>query len=245
MKKNDLTDFEHEQVPEWLANYKRGRKLSINKILQSKLVYYPGSFVDLQPVKVFNLLYGLHTYLYVDYGHSKDAIIQAMSEQNYDEYDLYDIREFNLSDIKLKTNEAHYQHSIREQNDIRDFSVTYEYGLVFIFQRKKELEHDILCSRFAIIYMCCDGITTYDKLFQNYKSLHALVIQDHGFGGNYSSFGADGAMYKIAKTIDVFPKYILCARSSKMWEGYMKIKYSEDLPTCWHERDIYESSKLD
>ena len=195
----------------------------------------------MHPIKIFNKHKNLLTYVYVDYGHHKEDIIQLMKEevqrQFMNQYDIYDVREFEISDIPLKDPVVHYSPSEEELKNIEEFSVPEEYGVLFVFKRKYIEEE--LPESFAIIYICCDGIRFYEKLFKNYNSLHILVVQDYGFGGNYNSFGVDGSMYKIAKRINVLPKYILCAANSRIWEGYYEIISYTKLEPHYQERSLY------
>ena len=241
MEENNVFLNEQQEMPTWLKNYKMGKKININSILKNRLVYYPGSFVDIHPVIVFNELNSVHTYLYVDYGHKKEDIIAAMKNEVCERlytYDIYDVCEFNINDIEFEENTPHFFPNDKELELINSFSQKEEYGLLFVFERN--VSDEKMPERFAIIYLCSDGITFYDKFFQNHKSLYALVIQDHGFGGNYNSFGARGAMYKIAKSINVFPKYILCATNSKLWNGYREVYADGILHTDLRERYIYQ-----
>ena len=161
-------------IPEWLRNYRRRQKLNFNKILNSGILYYPGGYVDMHPIKIFNKHKNLLTYVYVDYGHHKEDIIQLMKEevqrQFMNQYDIYDVREFEISDIPLKDPVVHYSPSEEELKNIEEFSVPEEYGVLFVFKRKYIEEE--LPESFAIIYICCDGIRFYEKLFKrNYKYL--------------------------------------------------------------------------
>ena len=55
--------------------------------------------------------------------------------------------------------------------------------------------------------------TLYMTLFfcQRYNRLapYAVLLQDHGFGGYYSNFGAGGVMEKIAQATKVLPEWLI------------------------------------
>ena len=61
------------------------------------------------------------------------------------------------------------------------------------------------------------------------KTLHSFVIllQDHGFGGDYSAFGAEGLMARIAQRTERFPSLLLVARNTNPWENYEALSVLE------------------
>jgi hypothetical protein len=46
------------------------------------------------------------------------------------------------------------------------------------------------------------------------------VLQDHGFGGNYDSFGGGGLMERIAQRTHVQPHFLLVADNTRPWLGF-------------------------
>lgn len=67
-----------------------------------------------------------------------------------------------------------------------------------------------------------DGIMTYYDLFSREygKAPWILLLQDHGFGGNWDRFGHGGAMEKIALETGTMPEILLCADNTHPWRGY-------------------------
>jgi hypothetical protein len=48
----------------------------------------------------------------------------------------------------------------------------------------------------------------------------AVLLKDHGFGGNWTTFGgAEGVLYDIAQQT-VFPEYLLVAKGTEEWPNY-------------------------
>ena len=84
----------------------------------------------------------------------------------------------------------------------------------------KEYGEEHGCKRLAILFLCKDAIASYEAIFSNptINPPYILVIQDHGFGGNYDCFGQNGLLHRIAKSIQIFPSFIL--NGSKVWDGY-------------------------
>ena len=66
-----------------------------------------------------------------------------------------------------------------------------------ILQRESGLNDAHGPSRLAILFLGADAIATYDALFcqgDGTRSPYVVVLQDHGFGGNYDSFGEGGTL---------------------------------------------------
>ena len=50
-----------------------------------------------------------------------------------------------------------------------------------------------------------------------------MILQDHGFGGNYDRFGRGGILNKIADTTNCYPLYMMVADNTAPWDNYEKI----------------------
>ena len=50
-----------------------------------------------------------------------------------------------------------------------------------------------------------------------------MVVQDYGFGGNYSNFGEGGLIEGIAQQQRRLPPYLLVGDNTKPWGGYVRL----------------------
>ena len=104
------------------------------------------------------------------------------------------------------------------------------YGFIEIFGRTRDYDDSHGAARFAVLFLAADGHATYDALFCQGNGLappQYMVLQDHGFGGNYSPFGARGLTHRIAKACGAFPEFMLKAESTEIWRGYDRCTDSE------------------
>ena len=100
------------------------------------------------------------------------------------------------------------------------------FGLYVVLKRDEDHDDSHGPERFAVLFVGGDGHATYDALYcqdDGTPPPFLLVVQDHGFGGNYDRFGADGRLEKIARRCDVYPEWLLVGArgdSYEPWAGY-------------------------
>ena len=232
--KTYLQENYREEIPAWLANHKKGEKVDVKQALQSRIVYYPGSGNDGQPVHTFASAHTAHVFFYVDYGLSKEEAQRQIEISGFKGYHLFDSINISKEDLAPNGWVQHINLSERQMATMAAFAeegMKDPYCLLFIFERDEGYTDEHGAERFAVFFLCGDGIASYDALFgnKNVAAPFCLILQDHGFGGNYDSFGKGGLMDKIAKKTRVFPELILAAvgDSTKVWDGYTQI---DDVP---------------
>jgi hypothetical protein len=219
-----------ESLPKWLADFQPGQELNYQEMLSSRVLYYPGSHYDGQPIETFNRSHHLHVYFYLDYGCNKTDAYKAIFQEGFLGYDRVELREINLwrmlSKPKLAINLTQVQ-----ENEQKNFSSPANggFGYFSIFERKIGFDDEHGAKRFALFFLGYDGITSYDYLFgsKTYNTPHVMLIQDFGFGGNYDKFGNNGLLHKAARMTNSYPKLLLCAQDTEIWNGYTKLENVE------------------
>lgn len=239
-----------EVTPDWLKDFNPNNKPTFDVVLnRGRNLYYPGSGYDGQPIKTFNKAHCVHKFFYIDYGISKDDIIQELSkEEALKGYRKIGMFEYSEKELTPHGWTPHYQPTERDIQIMKDFDIKPDgsYCLVFIFERMEEYSFEHGCDRFALICLKGDAIATYDALFTNRgRSPYVLVLQDHGFGGNYNMFGRGGALEKVAKECEssYWPYYILCADNTEIWGGYNKVSDVQHVGIS-HKRWLFERGDL-
>jgi hypothetical protein len=82
-------------------------------------------------------------------------------------------------------------------------------------------------KKVMFIYLRTDAVQTYKVLKDAGKTPNVIVIQDHGFGGNWTFFGGgeaeeDSPLYLLA--VDSLPNYILVGDGcTTPWNGYTAV----------------------
>lgn len=213
----------HHQIPIWLQDYSKGARFFLANFFNSRVLYYPGAGSDDQPIALFGASHSVHCFLYVDYGIKRSEIGQELLERDqflsgYNELDRISIENRRLMPKGL------VQHinpaDTNQSNFIRGF--VRPYCVLVLLERSDLLDDEYGPQRLAIMFLGTDGIASYDAIFcqETYRPPFAIVIQDHGFGGNYDSFGHGGLLENLALKFGAIPEYLLVGDDSQPWDGF-------------------------
>jgi len=85
------------------------------------------------------------------------------------------------------------------------------------------------------IYLGAEGIQTLGVLIKAGTPPSAIVLQDHGVGGNWSRFGGSSPLYDRAVELDALPRFLLVAENTKSWPGYRQV--SDLVPMAGQQHD--------
>lgn len=224
-----------EPEPEWLQLAERAsdpevRREIVNGFLRSRIVYYPGAGRDGHPVKLFNQAHGAHAYIYVDYGLPEEDVRRyaeaapgrpARGFRGYRHISVLEVKKDELTPWPIIWNLS----SIEIQRATQWYPRIEPYALLYVYERQQPYEDQHGAKRFAVLYLCADGIAAYDAIFCQKKSVavpFCVVVQDHGFGGNWGRYDRDSELELVAKRAGVRPELLLVAfHTSRHWRGYV------------------------
>ena len=210
------------EMPQWLDEYD-GNRVDIAAIRNTACVFYPGSGNDGQPIHTFNAGHAAYLYIYADYGVEKQVI-----ESKLDSFKGYKvIGRHDLALGKLVPAWNPYVSMTQEMAEgIRRNRVA-PYCFIAIFERLSTFSNEHGAKRFAVIFIGGDGIATYDALFGNKNMVAplAVVLQDHGFGGNYNGFGRGSLLEEVVIKSNVYPRLLLVGTvCTDEWHGFYPLK---------------------
>ena len=215
-----------EPLPEWLRQPSPG--FDRTSFFESRTVYYPGSGNDGQPVKLCARAHAAHAFIHVDYGVSMPDIrdrVHGVGDPGFLGYQVEHEEEVEESVLRPRGWIPHIELSELKKGADR-FADVRPFGLYVVFRRDEDHDDAHGPERFAVLFVGGDGHAAYDALYCQADETpppYLAVVQDHGFGGNYDSFGAGGLLERIARRCGVYPNRLLVGargRSYEPWAGY-------------------------
>ena len=233
-----------EDTPAWLENYHlRCERITFKDLMSSRVGYYPGSGDDGSLIKIGNKSHSAHSFLYVDYG-VRRAELEKRIENSFLGYHPIQQIEWQESEIISSSHDSMATKEPRFGN-LDTFFVKDEkpYYLSAIMERNKEKDDSWGALHFVVTFLFADGIDTYEQLFvkEYAKAPWLFLLQDHGWGGNYDCFGANGKLDTIIRKNRCYPRYVICAKNTRIWNGYEQVLDAAPIYDGMHEdrRDLY------
>jgi hypothetical protein len=111
------------------------------------------------------------------------------------------------------------------------------FGFLEVLEREPEFDDGHGARRLAVLFLGADGIATYDALFcQGYRRPQpfAVVVQDHGWGGNDDRFGRGSLLERLAIRHEAVPRWLLVAENSDPWDGFAPVPGVDGDPGGMH-----------
>lgn len=217
---------DRENMPTWLKNHNKGEKLDISELLDSRLVYYPGAWIDGTPICMFNKAHAVHVFVYVDYGYSKEKIDSALSNDAFRGYHFHHEQEVTENELLPRNLIYHVtEEEMRKAASGYDMSIPTNEGFAIlkIYERDDGLDEEHGAERFAILYIGGDANATYDVLFGNTnRSPYACVVCAN-MGSGYTCFDEKSLIARIAERTNSFPKYLVGGKTYG-WNRYQMLK---------------------
>ena len=215
-----------EEIPPWLHQFRAGDGFPSQDFFGSRVVYYPGSGTDGHPVKVFGATHSAHSFVYADYHVTQDNLENELGHPNHGFRGYHTLARLQLLESNLVPRgwTAH----VDGPTDRYRFGTRAPapFGFLEVLERDGEFDDNHGARRLAILFLGADGIAAYDALFcqeHSDSTPFAVVLQDHGFGGNYDRFGRDGLLERIVRRCNVAPHWLLVAENTVPWHGFGQV----------------------
>lgn len=209
-------------IPAWLDGFKEGSLFNRRQFFASRTVYYPGSRTDGHPVKLFGSTHSAHCFVYADYDLPQETLEERLAHPNTRFRGYHTLARIRLSEAELVP-EGWIPHVHPAEVDTARIVSPPPYGICEILERDEELGDDHGPLRLALLFLGADAIAAFDALYCQSADIpapFAVVLEDHGFGGNYDRFGSGGLLERIASGCDRIPEWLLVAEGTKPWVGF-------------------------
>ena len=178
-------------VPPWLTELSPTTMMNgefpLRELLKDSL-YYPCSGLDGDPVK--HLAGNIVSFVYADYGNDRDTVLNDLTNKGFSGYEPLAIR--SVTERELAPHGwlpvPPTDHDGRPSS-VSDW-VQKPFCIWCVFQRQEGFAADYGPSRFSLLYICGDGVATFQAIYNtNAVAPRAVaVIQPgHGIlGGNWT-----------------------------------------------------------
>ena len=240
-----------EEMPKWLADYRTGGKVAFSDFISGRVGYYPGSYFDGCLIETANKAHCVHSFLYVDYGVTREQVEEELSKKDAIRgYHSIGRVEWSHKDLMPQ---GDYQLPYELLTRVKDPGMfiaknVQPFCIMEIYERNQDKDELWGAERIAVTYLFADGIATYYQLFvmQYEKAPWLFLLQDHGFGCNYDSFGKGGLLHDIISNYKLLPDFVISGDSdANMWNGYHLIEDVEPVIGGEHNntRKLYQKGE--
>ena len=191
-----LRQLQAIEVPSWLTNLTpetiKHESFPLRELLRDSL-YYPSCGFDSDPIKHFggNVL----SFVYVDYGHTRDAFMSALHFSGYDLVASRFVTENELAPDGWRPPELRRVDGdpMRYRDHVKE-----PFCVWSVFQRRGDFQVTHGSVRFSLLFICADGVATFQAIYiENSITPKAVaVIQPgHAFGNNWTDYTDPGQIF--------------------------------------------------
>jgi hypothetical protein len=216
-----------ELMPDWLASYRPGMPFPKRAFFASRVVYYPGSRTDGHPLRIFGKAHAAHCFVYADYWYGVEDAAADLTDRSrrayVTGYQVIGLQHLNQPDLFPPSYVRHPE--IPEAH----MACHAPFALWAVLERSESLTDEHGPKRIVIVHVVHDAYLVFHALFcQRGRELpYAIVLQDHGFGGNWNPAGfggEDNLLLRIAlERRRKLPRWLFVADlNTKPWPGYIK-----------------------
>lgn len=194
------------------------------------VLYYPGAGMDYGPLQHFALNLDLAVAVYVDYLIRPEMIRDMLRSVSAAEPEFQRV---SPRDLGCRAWAEFWPGQERSQMFAKP-------SRAFGFQCDLQI-HPGRSTR--LIYLATEGHQTFGRLLGTALQPDLVVLQDHGFGGNWCDFGGDSPMYRMGHTAAALPPLLFSAgENTRVWPGYEAIAEPVLLAGQMHhyERRLYQ-----
>ncbi len=225
-----IEQIEHIEIPDWLKT--NDFKFNIKNVLEDSL-YYPCAHFDGDPVKF--LMGNVYTFIYVDYGVSKDQFLTETDQKGFKGYHIIYKQSINQEELTPSGWNVHINPNLNERSPNESFYkdfINKPFCEWIIFERDPDRDSSYNAERFSLLYICADGAAAYQALYlsNNIKPKIIAIIQPGtGFGENWTNFKDPNKVFarSVFHSKDLLPDYKInggCGKKNmydtSIWDEY-------------------------
>ena len=200
---------------------------SLASVISRPSIYYPGSGTDIAPVDLFIKGRFVSTAVYADYMITPEQIEEMFIEN--ESWKIERQRELNPEDFGLSA----WGQFWPEIDESYSFARPGHAFCKLMILRSADSR-----LRIHFLVIATEAIETYIRLIDLGFHPTVVIVQDHGFGCNWTDFGGNSMLYSIAQSH--LPEMIYVASNTKPWPGYRQVsEYGSPEGSAGHPRAIW------
>jgi hypothetical protein len=214
---------------------------TVDQFLNERVAFYPGAGTDGQLFSLFGKSRSVHCFVHADYNAGGDASTDTA---------LADLQGDGRNRVRGYDPVVHrivppgwWQF---EQPPECDWGSKLNESLFVILKRQDGLPEDHGSKYLGFLHVSIDAYWLYWNLWGQRKlAPYAVLLQDHGFGGNHEGCcfgGKDSRLCRMAKQAGL-PKFLLVGDNTAPWPDYKVVSgWSDEAGESPHRRCLYRRS---
>ena len=224
---------------------RHGRRTLVEHFFGSRTVFYPGSGLDGHPVELFGSAHACHCFVHADYMVTREELHEELRSPGFRGYRIAALVGLSADDLVPGGWTPHLLPDEYREVKYGFTDPGQAFAELVVLERMAGFDDDHGPRRLAVLFLYADAVAAYDALY--YQEAHgrrppfAILLQDHGFGGQYTPFGADGLLHRVAERRGRLPDLLLVGEPpTKPWPGYARIPgLSPSVGGSMHRFDRY------
>jgi len=229
----------HVPVPEWLRRLADADALPVPIAAREVLgesCFYPSSGLDGSPVLLANGC--VHSFVYVDYGTTRDAVLGTLSSPGFRHYRLLLQREVGRHELVPDgwTPTVRYWFDDPGAHDrlMAGQQGCEPFGIWSIWRRVEERDERVGPRLFSFLFLGGEALACHDGLYRRtgvVPKVMALIQPGHAFGGNWTDFTDPvGPLWRAVSEKGALPDYLLMGSYGRRrpercpFDGYERLR---------------------
>ena len=204
-----------EPEPRWLGLVNRFSRATLDQFLDNRVAFYPGAGKDGQLFSLFGKSRSVHCFVHADFDQPAEgilAILQGKDEDRISGYDPVNPQVKGPDWLQSFESPPEYDQESRPGT-----------SLFTVLKKRLEVPVDHGPEYLCFLHVSVDAYWLYWNLWGRHETTpFAILLHDHGFGGNYPDHcfgGAENTLYQMANQAGL-PEWLLVAKDNESWPGY-------------------------
>ena len=231
------------EIPNWLAGLTpssmKDDPFPLQELIKYSL-YYPCSEFDDSPIE--HLSGNFVSFVYVDYGHSEEKFMNKLRTRGFGGYHELATRKLTKEDLTPNGWEAEPLPTKEDgtPSDVYGNLANKPFFIWTVLERNCDYSEGHGPDRISLLYLCSDGVATFQALYLTNKIAPKAVaiIRSDGFAMNWTQLGDRNKIF-ARSVIDYnpggWPEYLLYEGDPKKpcWREYEKKVCSFNKVSIW------------